>query len=81
MGIVIDAPCGRLEGREERALLSFRGIPFALPPLGARRFRPPEPPARWRGVRDATRFGCSAPQAKLEFDLIPGLDVGAQSEA
>ena len=80
MKTVVDAPCGKLEGAEDRALLSFRGIPFARPPRGARRFRAPEPPARWRGVRDATHFGSSAPQAKLDFDLIPGLDVGVQSE-
>ena len=40
----------------------FRGLPFARPPVGPLRFRPPEPPEPWSGVRDAARFGPSASQ-------------------
>jgi para-nitrobenzyl esterase len=40
----------------------FLGLPFAAPPTGNLRWRPPGPPAGWQGVRDATRFGPSSPQ-------------------
>ncbi|XPP26810.1 MAG: carboxylesterase/lipase family protein [Leucobacter sp.] len=42
---------------------AFLGIPYAQPPLGPRRWRPPVPAAPWGEVRDATRFGPSAPTA------------------
>jgi para-nitrobenzyl esterase len=45
----------------------FLGIPYAEPPVGALRWRPPEPRARWRGVLDATHFGKHCPQ-------LPGLE-------
>lgn len=41
----------------------FKGVPFAAPPVGALRWRPPQPLASWSGVRDATHFGSSAVQA------------------
>jgi para-nitrobenzyl esterase len=46
----------------ETGLTVFRGIPFAAPPTGANRWRPPLPHAARQGVRDATRFGPACPQ-------------------
>jgi len=40
----------------------FRGVPFAQPPVGPLRFRPPTPIKPWLGERDATRFGASPMQ-------------------
>ena len=71
---------GWLQGVEEDGIRIFRGIPFAKPPVGERRFRRPEPAEPWAGVRDASRFGPSAPQTKLQIDFLPGMDVGEQSE-
>jgi len=42
----------------------FRGIPFAAPPVGVLRWRPPQPAAHWNGVRDCTQFGPSPMQNK-----------------
>jgi para-nitrobenzyl esterase len=53
---------GRVRGSLENGVAVFRGIPFARPPLGALRFRAPQRPQPWDGVRDATRFGPPAPQ-------------------
>jgi para-nitrobenzyl esterase len=39
------------------------GIPYAAPPVGALRFRPPAPPASWSAVRDATKFGPACSQS------------------
>jgi para-nitrobenzyl esterase len=54
---------GWVRGSVENGVTVFRGIPFAKPPLGALRFRAPESPEPWDGVRDARAFGPPAPQA------------------
>lgn len=48
---------GLVQGVAEDGLTVYRGIPFAAPPLGDLRWRPPQPVAPWDGVRDATAFG------------------------
>ena len=62
---VVDAPAGAVRGVAEGSLNVFRGIPYAEPPVGDRRWRPPAPLRRWRGVRAAENFGpaCVQPQS------------------
>ena len=47
---------GLVQGSSEDGLTVYRGIPFAAPPVGDLRWRPPQPAARWEGVRQATKF-------------------------
>jgi para-nitrobenzyl esterase len=48
---------GQLHGATSGAVTSFKNIPFAAPPVGDLRWRPPQPAAKWTGVRDATKLG------------------------
>ncbi|POG47959.1 carboxylesterase [Streptomyces sp. ZL-24] len=53
---------GTVRGAVERGVAVFRGIPYAAAPVGARRFRAPEPPEPWEGVQEALAFGPTAPK-------------------
>jgi para-nitrobenzyl esterase len=53
---------GRVRGTVEGGIAVFRGIPYAEPPVGSLRFRPPARREPWEGVREATRFGPCHPQ-------------------
>ncbi len=55
MGRIVETRSGRVEGTEQGGALAFRGIPFARPPLGALRLRPPAPEEPWPGVRAGLR--------------------------
>lgn len=64
---VVHAPAGAVRGTAEGDLRVFRGIPYAEPPVGPRRWQAPVAKAPWSGVRDATAFGpaCWQPESKL----------------
>jgi para-nitrobenzyl esterase len=48
---------GALQGAETDGVVRYLGIPYAKPPVGALRWRPPQPPAPWPGMRPADRYG------------------------
>ncbi len=58
---------GAVRGAAVPGGYAFLGLPYAAPPTGNLRWRPPQPPADWHGVRDATRFGPSCPQPPSPF--------------
>ena len=53
---------GWVRGREDGGIWEFLGVPYARAPVGPLRWRPPERPEPWSGVRDATMPGPLAPQ-------------------
>ncbi|EME22932.1 carboxylesterase/lipase family protein [Rhodococcus triatomae] len=61
--LVVHTTDGAVAGCEMHGLRTWRGIPYAAPPVGDLRLRAPCPVTPWSGVRDATRFGLSAPQS------------------
>src|SRR6187551_3805726 len=60
---------GRVSGVVTNGIAAFKGIPFAAPPVGELRWRPPQPVANWEGVRNADRFGPRAMQLSLFGDM------------
>ena len=54
-GPAVHVASGTLQGISQQNIAVFKGIPFAAPPTGPLRWRPPQPPAAWSGVRDATQ--------------------------
>src|SRR5688572_7278451 len=75
-GVTVQAPvvtidAGRLSGAVDSAsgVVVFRGIPYAAPPVGAGRWRPPQPVARWSGVRTADRLGRNCMQGQPYGDI------------
>jgi len=63
---------GMVEGtlNSDGSLRIFRGIPFAAPPVGELRWRPPQPVKPWSGVRMAVEFGPRCVQGKVFGDII-----------
>ncbi|WP_345663944.1 carboxylesterase/lipase family protein [Streptomyces venetus] len=68
--LVVRTDQGRVRGAAVRdGGRVFHGIPFAAPPTGELRWRPPRPAARWSGVRNATALAHPCPQ--LPMTLLP----------
>ena len=65
-GMIVETRYGKVEGTSNDGVHAFKGIPFAAPPVGERRWHAPEPPAPWSGVRPATDWGKQAWQPAVE---------------
>ena len=66
-GPVVGTSDGAVRGLANGGVDEFLGIPYAAPPVGALRWRSPQPAARWFGVRNATQFGPHCPQLASPF--------------
>ena len=62
---------GLLKGTLEDGLSVFRGIPYAAPPVGDLRWRPPQTAAKWSGVRIADQFGRACMQSNAAIENLP----------
>jgi para-nitrobenzyl esterase len=79
---VIDAPAGKLEGLSDNGLVIFKGVPFATPPVGELRWKPPVEMPRWAGVKTATSYGnaCMQPHGTTSSTSMYVTDPGPVSE-
>ncbi len=79
---VVQLKDGAVRGQVESGVAAFLGIPYAAPPFGANRMRPPQAVPAWDGERDATAYGPTVPKGdyppryRLLFPevAIPGQD-------
>jgi len=71
--LVVTTTAGRVRGTVTDGVARFFGVPYAAPPVGARRFAPPEPHPAWEGERDGSVRGPNAPQ--IHSREFPGLDM------
>jgi para-nitrobenzyl esterase len=78
--LIVTTAQGRVEGLEGDGVWHFRGLPFAAPPVGERRFRPPAPPDSWEGVRPAQEFGSVSWQGTTGVSRLLGEKGGVASE-
>lgn len=79
-GPVVAAPAGKIEGQLDGKLRVFKGIPYALPPVGRERWKPPRPMPRWAEVRKATEFGPACYQPTVTVKTVYTRDALPMSE-
>lgn len=77
---VVRAAAGPVEGVRQDGLSVFKGIPYAQPPVGENRWRPPLPLEPWRETRRAADFGPACIQPTPRVASIYSQDLGATSE-
>jgi para-nitrobenzyl esterase len=68
---VVDIDAGKLAGAVEDGVASWKGIPFAAPPVGPLRWRAPQPAAPWSGVRQAVEYAHDCMQLPFASDAAP----------
>lgn len=79
-GPLVDSPAGLVRGTSEGGLRLFRGIPYAGPPIGDARWKPPSPLETWEGEFDASTFRPACYQPTSRGDSIYADAPPAQSE-
>jgi para-nitrobenzyl esterase len=70
-GPVVAVDSGKVEGKVDDGVASWKGIPFAAAPVGKLRWRAPQPVAPWSGVRQATSYAADCMQLPFPSDAAP----------
>lgn len=73
---VVRTRSGNVRGSVIAGAHVFKGVPYAAPPFGANRLRPPQPVAPWSGVRDALAFSPSPPQPQMPPEIAVMMPLG-----
>jgi para-nitrobenzyl esterase len=72
----VKTDAGTVRGKSDGTVAAFLGMPYAAPPVGDLRWKPPAPVAKWAGVRDATSFASRCMQGPIYSDMVfrdPGI--------
>jgi para-nitrobenzyl esterase len=72
MTVTANTTAGTIKGAETDGIKVFKGVPYAAPPTGERRFRPPAPAEPWEGVRDTLEFAPNCTQPPPTIALVEG---------
>jgi len=73
---VVKIDSGKVKGKSVGSVRVFLGIPYAAPPVGNQRWKPPAPVKPWKGTRNATAFGSRCMQGAVYSDMVfldPGI--------
>lgn len=65
--LIVQTAYGKVRGAADKNVFVWKGIPYAAAPVGNLRFKAPQKPANWNGVKDALQFGPMAPQVESSF--------------
>ena len=78
--LMVKTEQGKAHGKtlNDGKVKAFLGLPYSAPPVGELRWKAPQPPAKWKGVRDASKFGAHCAQVHVYDDMI--FQDGANSE-
>jgi len=79
---IVETDCGKIRGAAgfDPRFTVYRGVPYAKPPVGALRWRRPQPMEPWEGVRDCIEFGAPGPQGMHEVGSLYGKEFFQQEE-
>jgi para-nitrobenzyl esterase len=69
LSMIVKTENGLLQGEAESGIRTFKGVPYAQPPIGDLRWKEPQPVKNWEGIRKADHFGPRAMQKYIYSDM------------